>query len=76
MTRRNGDVGLGMVKLKIEPLKTDAALELFCRKVFWKDIKNKIFLQELEFCARKIVEKCDGLPPAIVVIGRFLSLKE
>lgn len=73
ITTRNGDVaGLGMVKLKVKPLKIDAALEFSYRKKFWKDINNKICPQELEFCARK----CDGLPLAIVVIGRFLSLIE
>ncbi|KAJ0965257.1 hypothetical protein J5N97_026395 [Dioscorea zingiberensis] len=76
ITTRNGDVTeLGTVKLRIEPLSIDVAWELFCRKAFWKDM-NKICPQELEFWARKMVDKCDGLPLAIVVIGRFLSLKE
>nr|TKW33700.1 hypothetical protein SEVIR_2G257100v2 [Setaria viridis] len=47
---------------------------LFCRKAFSNCI-NSICPQELHQCGKDVVDKCDGLPLALVAIGSSLSLK-
>ncbi|OAY62995.1 Disease resistance protein RPM1 [Ananas comosus] len=60
---------------ELEPLEADDSWDLFCKNAFWKSA-NKICPPPLEQCAKKIVEKCGGLPLAIVSIGRLLSFRE
>uniref|UniRef100_K4A037 NB-ARC domain-containing protein n=1 Tax=Setaria italica TaxID=4555 RepID=K4A037_SETIT len=74
-------------KIKVEPLRLipiksfilinlndrDVWL-LFCRKAFPNCI-NSICPQELHQCGKDVVDKCDGLPLALVATGSSLSLK-
>ncbi|XP_020081316.1 disease resistance protein RPM1-like [Ananas comosus] len=78
LTTRNHEVALlanehRMFELK--PLEANHSWDLFYKNTFWKSA-NKICPLPLEQCARKIVEKCGGLPLAIVSIGRLLSFRE
>ncbi|MCI00700.1 disease resistance protein, partial [Trifolium medium] len=54
----------------LKPLPKEKALELFCKKAFSgkcpKDLEKK---------SEAIVEKCGGLPLAIVIVGGILSTK-
>ncbi|KAL6844806.1 hypothetical protein ACP4OV_025465 [Aristida adscensionis] len=61
-------------KMKVEPLDDRNAWILFCRKAFPKN-ENHICPPELYECGKNIVQKCDGLPLALVAIGSTLSLK-
>ncbi|XP_062193592.1 disease resistance protein RPM1-like [Phragmites australis] len=61
-------------KIKLEPLNEHDAWFVFCRKAFPK-VENHICPPELHQCGIDIVEKCDGLPLALVAIGSILSLK-
>uniref|UniRef100_A0A7N2M6J8 Uncharacterized protein n=2 Tax=Quercus lobata TaxID=97700 RepID=A0A7N2M6J8_QUELO len=56
------------------PLPTNKALELFYKKVFQHEEYN--CPHELVELSCKIVERCEGLPLAIVVIGGLLSRKD
>ncbi|XP_021763073.1 disease resistance protein RPM1-like isoform X2 [Chenopodium quinoa] len=58
---------------KLQPLSSEKAWDLFCRKAF-RDLKANCPL-ELENLSRAIVRKCEGLPLAIVTIGGLLSTK-
>ncbi|KAG6524385.1 disease resistance protein Pik-2-like [Zingiber officinale] len=58
---------------KISPLSPEKSWELFCRKVF--DAPDYNCPPELENIGREIVQKCDGLPLAIVTIGGLLASK-
>ncbi|XP_020098976.1 disease resistance protein RPM1-like [Ananas comosus] len=60
---------------ELKPLEADHSWDLFCKNTFWKSA-NKICPPPLEQCAKKIVEKCGGLPLAIVSIARLLSFRE
>ncbi|XP_020080708.1 disease resistance protein RPM1-like [Ananas comosus] len=60
---------------ELKTLEADHSWDLFCKNAFWKSA-NKICPPHLEQCAKKIVEKCGGLPLAIVSIGRLLSFRE
>ncbi|PUZ71194.1 hypothetical protein GQ55_2G294900 [Panicum hallii var. hallii] len=62
-------------KIKLEPLNDHDAWLLFCMKAFPKT-KNHICPPELHQCGKDIVEKCDGLPLALVAIGSLLTLKK
>ncbi|SPT15788.1 unnamed protein product [Triticum aestivum] len=62
-------------KIKVEPLEKEDAWRLFCRKAFPRT-ENHICPLALRKCGESIVEKCDGLPLALVSIGSILSLKE
>ncbi|KAG6528219.1 disease resistance protein Pik-2-like [Zingiber officinale] len=58
---------------KISPLSPELSWELFCRKVF--DAPDYGCPPELENVGREIVQKCDGLPLAIVTVGGLLASK-
>ncbi|XP_042462287.1 disease resistance protein Pik-2-like [Zingiber officinale] len=58
---------------KISPLSPELSWELFCRKVF--DAPDYNCPPELENIGREILQKCDGLPLAIVTIGGLLASK-
>ncbi|OAY79501.1 Disease resistance protein RPM1, partial [Ananas comosus] len=60
---------------ELKPLQADDSWDLFCKNAFWKSA-NKICPPPLEQCAKRIVEKCGGLPLAIVSIARLLSFRE
>nr|XP_043625969.1 putative disease resistance RPP13-like protein 1 [Erigeron canadensis] len=59
---------------KLEVLKDEIALSLFAQSALVE--KNFDKHQSLEFIARGIVKKCDGLPLALVTLGRVLKTKE
>ncbi|XP_062197259.1 disease resistance protein RPM1-like [Phragmites australis] len=59
-------------QLKLKPLERNDAFNLFCRKVFYNRMECKC-PQDLEKLANNIVERCQGLPLAIVSIGGMLS---
>ncbi|XP_020098969.1 disease resistance protein RPM1-like [Ananas comosus] len=78
LTTRNHEVALLANEHRIfelKPLEVDHSWYLFCKNAFWK-CANKICPPPLEQCAKKIVEKCSGLPLAIVSIARLLSFRE
>ncbi|XP_050280130.1 disease resistance protein RPM1-like [Quercus robur] len=58
--------------LNLHPLTCEEAWELFCDKAF-QDGKCPDFLVDWSV---KIVKRCEGLPHAIVTIGKFLSNKQ
>ncbi|RWR73943.1 disease resistance protein RPM1-like protein [Cinnamomum micranthum f. kanehirae] len=58
--------------LDLEPLGKDYAWILFCNRAF----SNKSCPPELEPYAKSLVQKCDGLPLAIVTIGGLMLTKE
>ncbi|KAF5479383.1 hypothetical protein F2P56_000213 [Juglans regia] len=59
----------------IQPLGKDEAWALFCLKAFSSNPANLCPL-ELEFIARDIVGKCQGLPLAIVALGGLMASKK
>ncbi|KAI4989014.1 hypothetical protein ZWY2020_036331 [Hordeum vulgare] len=62
-------------KISLEPLNKHDAWILFCRKVFWR-IQNHVCPPELLKWGEKIVNKCAGLPLALVALGGLLSLRD
>ncbi|XP_020093085.1 disease resistance protein RPM1-like [Ananas comosus] len=76
ITTRNAEVASlanKNYKLKLEPLSDPDAWKLFCKRAFW-NYENQECPPELEKSARDIVDKCEGLPLAIVSLGNLLSL--
>ncbi|KAK0595431.1 hypothetical protein LWI29_006572 [Acer saccharum] len=78
LTTRNRDVALH-ADLRTTPyelhlLSKEESWELFLRKAFL-DSNDTNCPQEFQDIGRRIVEKCDGLPLAIVVAGGMLSRK-
>ncbi|KAM1451638.1 hypothetical protein ACFX2I_038720 [Malus domestica] len=59
---------------EIEPLENNEAWELFSKKAF-SSYDNKSCPPELESLAWKLVEKCEGLPLAVVTLGGLMSSK-
>uniref|UniRef100_A0A2N9HQQ0 Uncharacterized protein n=1 Tax=Fagus sylvatica TaxID=28930 RepID=A0A2N9HQQ0_FAGSY len=60
---------------ELQPLPPDDAWELFCKRAFQFDFEGHCPLA-LEKLSHYIVEKCEGLPLAIVAIGGLLSTKD
>ncbi|GMY30840.1 disease resistance protein RPM1-like [Fagus crenata] len=60
---------------KLQPLPSGKAWELFCKRAFQFELGGNC-PPELEKLSRGIVEKCEGLPLAIVAIGGLLSTKD
>ncbi|KAB2633232.1 disease resistance protein RPM1-like [Pyrus ussuriensis x Pyrus communis] len=60
--------------LEIEPLENNEAWNLFSKKAF-STYDNKSCPPELESLAWKLVEKCEGLPLALVTLGGLMSSK-
>ncbi|KAK9265817.1 hypothetical protein L1049_021579 [Liquidambar formosana] len=65
---------------ELRSLRPDESWELFCQKAFHKHSviggETRRCPEDLEGLARDMVEKCDGLPLAIIVLGGLLSTKE
>ncbi|XP_024168325.1 disease resistance protein RPM1 [Rosa chinensis] len=59
----------------IKPLDNNEAWELFSKKAF-STYHNRFCTPELEPLASKLVEKCKGLPLAIVALGGLMSSKK
>ncbi|CAM0885737.1 unnamed protein product [Alopecurus aequalis] len=64
----------GVWKINLEPLNEHDSWTLFCRKAF-RRTKDHICPPELERYGKNIVEKCKGLPLALVAVGSLLSLR-
>ncbi|XP_070679800.1 disease resistance protein RPM1-like isoform X1 [Malus domestica] len=60
--------------IEIEPLGNNEAWELFSKKAF-STYDNKSCPPELESLAWKLVDKCEGLPLAVVTLGGLMSSK-
>jgi disease resistance protein RPM1 len=59
----------------LQPLSDNEAWSLFCNTTFREDT-NRECPRHLELWALKILDKCSGLPLAIVSVGNLLALKE
>uniref|UniRef100_A0A0E0IZW1 Uncharacterized protein n=1 Tax=Oryza nivara TaxID=4536 RepID=A0A0E0IZW1_ORYNI len=59
-------------RLKLKPLEHNDAFDLFCKKTFYNSMHSKC-PQDLEKLAHNIVDRCEGLPLAIVSIGGLFS---
>ncbi|XP_030956041.1 disease resistance protein RPM1-like [Quercus lobata] len=75
LTTRNENVatsvGVGYRLNHLEPLQEKDAWPLFCKKAFWNE-PGHCCPQELQPLAHAIVNKCEGLPLAIVAIGGLM----
>ncbi|XP_058082325.1 disease resistance protein RPM1-like [Magnolia sinica] len=75
VTTRDARVGFAMGErsrvCELQSLQQEEAWELFCNKAF----QNERCPTDLYPLARSIVEKCEGLPLAIVTMGSLLSSK-
>ncbi|KAK1320177.1 Disease resistance protein RPM1 [Acorus calamus] len=60
---------------ELAPLEEQAAITLFCKKAFGKDHVGGC-PKGMENQVKTILDKCGGLPLAIVTIGSVLSLRE
>lgn len=58
----------------VEPLQHGEAWDLFCRKSF-SGTATKSCPPELRYVAKRLVEKCKGLPLGIVSLGSLMSTK-
>ncbi|KAL5765173.1 hypothetical protein ACOSQ2_017767 [Xanthoceras sorbifolium] len=57
---------------KLRYLRPDESWQLFCEKAFQNFVPN----EELKKLGREMVQKCKGLPLAIIVLGGLLSRKK
>ncbi|KAM3732325.1 hypothetical protein ACB098_11G051600 [Castanea mollissima] len=75
LTTRNENVatsvGVGYRVNHLEPLQEKDAWALFCKKAFWNE-PGRCCPQQLQPLAHAIVNKCEGLPLAIVAIGGLM----
>ncbi|OAY76140.1 Disease resistance protein RPM1 [Ananas comosus] len=62
-------------RLELRTLPKAEAWDLFCKKAFSK-LADKCCPEHLKDWAEKIVDKCRGLPLAVVAIGSLLSYRE
>lgn len=75
ITTRNAEIGhltSPERALELKSLSRDDSWQLFCKKAFL----NHECPTELKILSEQIVSKCEGLPLAIVSIGRLLSVRE
>ncbi|KAF6133930.1 hypothetical protein GIB67_040694 [Kingdonia uniflora] len=73
ITSRKLDVCTSMVttrNIEVKVLSKNDSLELFCQEICYVDFDTR------RKCSKKIVDKCDGLPLAIVALARTLRKKE
>lgn len=80
LTTRKEDIAFSSFGVRsrvrcIQPLGKEEAWILFCMKAFSSN-QNKCCPPELENVAREIVEKCGGLPLAIVALGGAMASKK
>ncbi|KAG0519867.1 hypothetical protein BDA96_08G023500 [Sorghum bicolor] len=61
--------------MQLKTLGKKEAWDLFCSKAFPR-LEGKTCPQSVAYWAEKIVDKCEGLPLAIVAIGSLLSRKK
>ncbi|URE38774.1 disease resistance protein [Musa troglodytarum] len=61
--------------MRVDPLPEEMAWALFCKKAFPRE-EGSVCPPALEHWARRIVDKCEGLPLAIVAIGILLSYRD
>lgn len=61
--------------LELQPLSNRDAFDLFCRRAFYNK-KGHMCPKELDAIATSIVDRCHGLPLAIVTIGSMLSSRQ
>nr|CAD1839365.1 unnamed protein product [Ananas comosus var. bracteatus] len=61
-------------RLRLSTLPKEEAWDLFCKKAFSK-LAEKCCPEDLKDWAEKIVDKCQGLPLAVVAIGSLLSYR-
>ncbi|KAM0856249.1 hypothetical protein ACQ4PT_049244 [Festuca glaucescens] len=61
--------------LELLPLGNSDAFDLFCRRAFYNR-KGHICPKDLEAIAISIVDRCHGLPLAIITIGSLLSSRQ
>ncbi|KAL4598687.1 hypothetical protein ACB092_11G076000 [Castanea dentata] len=75
LTTRNENVATSVeVRYRVnhlEPLQEKDTWALFCKKAFWNE-PGRCCPQELQPLAHAIVNKCEGLPLAIVAIGGLM----
>ncbi|KFK38160.1 hypothetical protein AALP_AA3G076700 [Arabis alpina] len=67
--------GIGSRKHDIELLKEDETWLLFCNKAFSGSLEQ-CGRQNLELIARRLLERCQGLPLAIASLGSMMSTKK
>ncbi|KAL5193429.1 Disease resistance protein RPM1 [Glycine soja] len=60
---------------ELKPLTQEESMQLFCKKAF-RCHKNRYCPEDLKKVSSDFVEKCKGLPLAIVAIGSLLFGKE
>ncbi|WVZ62307.1 hypothetical protein U9M48_012071 [Paspalum notatum var. saurae] len=78
ITTRRRDVAMAAAPERIkmlEPLREPEAWELFCAVAF-RDVPGRACPSHLTTLATSMLERCGGLPLAIVTIGDLLALKE
>ncbi|KAK1273753.1 Disease resistance protein RPM1 [Acorus gramineus] len=78
-TTRNSEIATSLASssdrvFNLKPLQDDEARKLFCSIAFKGD-RGGICPTELECLAKEIINKCDGLPLAIVTLGGLLRTK-
>ncbi|KAK1608917.1 hypothetical protein QYE76_032590 [Lolium multiflorum] len=61
--------------IELHKLNEADSWSLFCRWAF-KSCRDRSCPQEMEQLGREIIDKCDGLPLAIVTVGNTLSFKK
>ncbi|GAB4849816.1 hypothetical protein Ancab_004615 [Ancistrocladus abbreviatus] len=80
LTTRDESVGRSwtnssVIVYKFQPLDEKKAWELFCKIAFQSDSDGHC-PPDLEEISRDVVKRCEGLPLAIVALGRLLSTRE